>query len=155
MGCPLPAAPRARPGRDRPSRPAVADRPRPMFLTASNLAHYLFFRGLATPEAVVDGDYAVVEAGRRHRNFLVKRAAGRGLFVKQSPNVVGDTAATLQREAAFYQALRDRPAFAQYARVAPRLVDYDPAATALTVELLPDCESLTEYHLRVGGYPEE
>jgi hypothetical protein len=125
-----------------------------MFLTAANLAHYLFFRGLAPPEAVVDGDYAVVEAGRRHRNFLVRRPSGGGLFVKQS-STAGDTAATLQREAAFYQALRDRPAFARYARVAPRLVDYDPAAMALSVELLPDCENLTEYHLRVGGYPED
>lgn len=126
-----------------------------MFLTAANLAHYLFFRGLLTPDSVVGGDYVLIEAGRRHRNFRVKLAGAQGLFIKQSPAVNGDTAVTLQREATFYQLLRDRPAFARYARVAPRIVDYDPAALTLTVELLPDCENLTEYHLRVGGFPGE
>lgn len=126
-----------------------------MFLTSANLAHYLFFRGLLTSDSVVNGDFVVIEAGRRHRNFRLKQAGSRGLFIKQSPAATSDTAVTLQREATFYQILRDRPAFTHYARIAPHLVDYDPAAMTLIVELLPNCENLTEYHLRMGGFPEE
>lgn len=124
-----------------------------MFLTAANLAHYLLFRGLLTPDSVVGGDFVLIEAGRRHRNFLLRRAGAPGLFIKQSPTVHGDTAVTIAREATFYQMLRDRPAFSRYAHVAPRLVDYDPSAMTLTVELLPDCENLAEYHGRAGGHP--
>ena len=38
-----------------------------MFLTASNMAHYLLARGTIPPAVVVDGDFMVIEAGRRNR----------------------------------------------------------------------------------------
>jgi hypothetical protein len=37
-----------------------------MYLTADNLAHYLISSGLISATSVVDGDYTVVETGRRN-----------------------------------------------------------------------------------------
>ena len=52
-----------------------------MYLTATNLANYLINRDIITAASVVDGDLAVVEAGRRNRNFKVIRRSNPSLFV--------------------------------------------------------------------------
>ena len=127
----------------------------PVYLTASNLAHYLIGRGLVTAESVVDGDFVVVEAGRRNRNFKLIRDDSPGLFVKQVSNASDlGSVATLQREAAFYGLVRSRPAFASLARIMPKLVDYDPSTCSLLVELMTGGENLTEYHHRLDAFPE-
>ena len=110
----------------------------PVYLTASNLAHYLIGRGLVTANSVVEGDFVVVEAGRRNRNFKLVREDRPGLFIKQVSNA-SDLAlvATVQREAGFYGMVRSRPAFASLARIMPKLVDYDPSTCCLLVELMP------------------
>lgn len=125
-----------------------------MYLTIPNIVPYLIGRGLTTPKAVVDGDLTVIEAGRRNRNFKVLSKSSRSLFLKQVKTTAPDALMTLQREAAFYQLIRDRPAFAPLAAWIPPLVDYNPANFSLVVELLPDAENFTEYHTRTNGYPE-
>ncbi len=125
-----------------------------MFITATNLAHYLIGRSLITSDSVVDGDFQVVEAGRRNRNFKVVRRKSPGLFVKQISSMNAESIATLGREAAFYGMLRARPDWAALARLVPRVIDFNPEVHALALELIPDGENLTEYHLRLGVYPE-
>ncbi|HEX4496935.1 MAG TPA: phosphotransferase [Thermoanaerobaculia bacterium] len=125
-----------------------------MYLTASNLAHNLLAQGLITAESVVDGDFTVIEAGRRNRNFKLIRQKSPGLFIKQVQSTATEAAMTLQREAVFYQQLQSRPAFAPLADLAPRFVAFDPPTCALVVELLPQAKSLTEYHFQQGDFPE-
>jgi Ser/Thr protein kinase RdoA (MazF antagonist) len=125
-----------------------------MYLTASNLVHYLIHRGLIAADSVVAGDFAVIEAGRRNRNFKVLRRADRGLFIKQVPRTTWDAVSTVQREASFYALAHAQPASRLLARLLPRLVDYDPSTYTLITELLPDGENLGEYHFRVGSFPE-
>jgi Ser/Thr protein kinase RdoA (MazF antagonist) len=126
-----------------------------MFLTTTNLLHYLMGRGLVSASAIVDGELCVVEAGRRNRNFKVLRTRKPGLFVKQISGAAPDAVATLHREAAFYTCVRDRPAFQPLAGLVPRLLHFEPSTCALVVESHDGAENLTEYHLRVGGYPAE
>jgi phosphotransferase family enzyme len=127
-----------------------------MYLTASNLVHYLVGRGLVTSDSVIDGDCSVIEAGRRNRNFKLVREQGPGLFIKQVSNASNPEAvATLQREAAFYKVARSRPAYAPLARLAPKFVDYDPSHCSLIVELMPRAENLNEYHHRVEAFPDQ
>jgi hypothetical protein len=39
-----------------------------MHLNAANVAHFLMCRGLLSPDAIVAGDLAVLDASRRNRN---------------------------------------------------------------------------------------
>ncbi|HLI75598.1 MAG TPA: phosphotransferase [Acidobacteriaceae bacterium] len=124
-----------------------------MFLTASNSVHYLMGRGLVSRASVVDGDFLVLEAARRHRVLKVLRRNGPGYLVKQPSTTVGEKPVSLSREATFLQMVGTRPAFWAYARCVPRLLDFDPGTATLVTELVPDGESVMEFHLRVGGYP--
>ena len=126
-----------------------------MFLTASNLAHYLLARGRVTPESVVAGDFIVAEAGRRNRNFKVIRRREPGLFVKQVKTFEPQAISTLAREAACYARAQSDARHAPLARLMPRLVDYDPARHTLVVELADGAENLTEHHQRLRSFPPE
>lgn len=124
-----------------------------MFLTVATLPHYLIARGLVSPSAIVDGDFAIVEAGRRNRNFKVLRRGGPGLFVKQARQPEWQAVHTLEREAACYRMVQGAPELAPLARLMPGWIDQDPARALLIVDLLPDGENVTDYHLRLGTFP--
>jgi hypothetical protein len=126
-----------------------------MYLTASNLVYYLISRGVVTADSVVDGDLTIVEAGRRNRNFKVLRDKSPGLFVKQIKNAAPESIATHRREAAFYEMVCSRPCFAVFAQSIPTLRDYNPLTHSLIVDLIPNAESLAEYHMRLNQYPEQ
>lgn len=126
-----------------------------MFLTVATLPHYLIARGLVFPSAIVDGDFAVVEAGRRNRNFKVLRRGGPGLFVKQVRQPEWQAVHTLEREAACYRMVQAIPELAPLAQLLPGWVDHDPARALLIVDLLPDGENVTDHHLRLGTFPPE
>ena len=119
-----------------------------MFLTASNLVYHLIGRGSITADSVVSGDFALVDAGRRNRNFKIIRRQTPGLFVKQAKTQEQQAFMTLQREAAFYQVASTDPRYSILKELMPEFVDYDPTRYALTIKLLPDAESLAEYQLR-------
>ncbi len=122
-----------------------------MFLTASNLVHYLTARGLVSADAVISGDFAVEEAGRRNRNFKVHGRAA-GLFVKQPQRMSADAVSTVRREAQFYQLVASVSAFESLRPFVPPLVDYNPANSSLVVALLRDAETLHERHLREQAF---
>lgn len=124
-----------------------------MFLTVATLPHYLIARGLVPPSAIVDGDFAVVEAGRRNRNFKVLRRDGPGMFVKQVRQLEWQAIHTLEREAACYRMVQAVPELAPLARLLPGWVDHDPSRGLLVVDLLPDGENVTDLHLRLGTFP--
>ena len=96
-----------------------------MYLTASNVVHYLLGRELITSDSVVDGDFVVAEAGRRNRNYKVIRRENPGLFIKQIAASQTQAVMTLQREAMCYELARSAPSFATLAALTPALVDYD------------------------------
>ncbi len=126
-----------------------------MFITASNLVHYLVSRGTISADSVVDGDFIVAEAGRRNRNFKVIRRKSPGLFVKQIKTFDQQAIFTLQREAACYRIAQSDARYSTLAGLMPRFVDYDPSRYALILELVNGGENLTEHHQKLRSFPVE
>lgn len=123
-----------------------------MHLTAANLPHFLTSRGLLDAEAIVAGSVSVLDASRRNRNFKVLRNGAPGLFVKQMREMQPDAMLTLKREATCYEIAAEHPALS---RLMPKLVRYEPTRHVLVLELLPEAESLLNYHGRLKGFPQE
>ncbi|MBS1877607.1 MAG: phosphotransferase [Acidobacteria bacterium] len=126
-----------------------------MFLTSANLVHYLFERGLVTPQQVVDGDYMVVEAHRRNRNFKVMRRDRSGLFLKQPPRWDAQSLATVQLEAQCYKLTAGGSELSSLRDLMPRFHLYDERRAVLVTELLANAETMAEYHVRNGAFPDE
>jgi hypothetical protein len=126
-----------------------------MFLTSTNLVHYLFERGLLAPKDVVDGDYIVVEAPRRNRNFKVMRRDHSGLFLKQVQRWDAPSIGTVQLEAQCYRLTNQDSDFASLRDLMPRFHFYDERRAVLVTELLTNAETMAEYHFRHGGFPDE
>ena len=126
-----------------------------MFLTAYNLPQYLLWKGLIPPDAIVDGDLVLAEAGRRNRNFKVLLNKRPGLFVKQIKSTEPQAISTVQREAAFYKTVHSDPRLAVLAGMLPKFVDYEPRRHAITLRLARQTESMAERHLREAVFPED
>lgn len=127
----------------------------PMFLTSGNLVYYLLERGLISSAQVVDGDYMVVEAPRRNRNFKVMNRDRGGLFVKQVQRWDPQAIATVQVEAHCYRLTNQDADFAALRDLMPRYHFYDERRAVLVTELLAGAETMAEYHFRHGGFPAE
>jgi len=123
-----------------------------MHLNSANLPHFLLGRGLIQAREIVAGKLTVIDASRRNRNFKVLREANTGLFVKQMRDMQTDAMLTLKREAACYEVAADDSSLS---RLMPRLVQYDDSRHVIVVELLPEAESLLNYHVRQKGFPVE
>lgn len=124
-----------------------------MFLTASNLVHYLVARGDISPASVVDGNFMAQEAGRRNRNFKVFCGAGQGIFIKQIQSLDAAAISTLQREASCYHLVNSSAEYGVLSELMPRMLAYDTQRHCLLLELLPEGENLSEYHARLRAYP--
>jgi len=121
-----------------------------MFLTSYNLSGYLTASGLLDARALVDGDFVVVEAGRRNRNFKILRRENGGLFIKQIKSLSAEATGTLRREAAFYRAIAASPAYTGLRDLTPPFVAYDERRHILSVRLVGDAETLAERSLYDG-----
>ena len=126
-----------------------------MYLTVNNLAQHLISTGLISAESVVSGDLVISETGRRNRNFRVTRRSGPGLFIKQIKTSDQQSAHTMARESAFYNAVHSNPRYAPLKRIVPPFVRRDAARQALVLEDLPKAESLMLQQLRSGEYTED
>ncbi|SIT03210.1 Phosphotransferase enzyme family protein [Roseivivax lentus] len=121
-----------------------------MYLTSGTLATYLLDRATVEPGLILSGDYQVVEAGRRNRNFKVYLKDGDGLFVKQAPMAMAEVHETLNREAIFHALVANRPAFAPLSGMCFSMRDYDRSRGTLTLELAATGRSLNEFLAQAG-----
>jgi aminoglycoside phosphotransferase (APT) family kinase protein len=126
-----------------------------MFLTAYNLPHYLLSKGLIDSRSLVEGDFAIAEAGRRNRNFKVLRHRSPGLFVKQIKTTEAQAIHTVEREAAFYRAVHGDPKYARLQALIPKFIDYDARRHALALGLADNSESLQERQMRESQYRDD
>ncbi len=126
-----------------------------MFLDIENLSHYLLSRGLVSHDDVVRGSLLIQNAGRRNRNYKVIRGDEPGLFVKQVPVVVEETISSILHEALFYQIASKHDEFAALRPHLLEIHDYDGRIHALTLDLIPDCDSVSQVHMRLNAFPEE
>ena len=120
-----------------------------MFLTSTNLAHFLISRKLVTPSTIVDGDFSVTELGRRNRNFCVKLDSNRALFVKQTKASDPDSLANFKREMDYYTLAQVQSSWNQYL---PRVLDIDRERHSIVLEFINHSESFTQYHWRIRRF---
>ncbi|MEP5762590.1 MAG: aminoglycoside phosphotransferase family protein [Litoreibacter sp.] len=126
-----------------------------MFLTASNLIHFLLDRDLLSAADVVGRPVAIVESGRRCRNFKVHQGERDGLFVKQIRTTAPDAIETLTREAKFYEMVTEAEDLTALKKLIPAFSDFDTSRHALTVGLVPEAENVNEVHFRLQRFPPE
>ena len=124
-----------------------------MTLSPENLVHYLFERGFATRESVVDGCVEISEIARRNRNFKVRQRNGPGYFLKQVRRWEPETLRTLQAEAQCYQLAAEHEVFADLRGIVPRFHSWDARRAVLVTELLEGAETVAEHHFRSDGFP--
>jgi len=124
-----------------------------MFLTATNVFHYLRDTGQASERDIVEENYGIVEIGRRNRNFKVLMPKSTSLFVKQVPMVHPETVSSFLKEAACAQLASESAAGSAIRSVMPTLRRYDPKAHVLVYESLDPSETLSECMIRTGGIP--
>ena len=120
-----------------------------MFLTATNLAHYLLMRGVVDAATIVDGQFALRETDTRNRNFIVLTRANQGLFVKQINELDHLRKTCIRREAHCYQLVKDFPS---WAAMMPRLIDFDLERYCLMISLLENCENLRDFHAQATHF---
>lgn len=118
-----------------------------MFLTASNLVHYVCERGFVKVMKVIAGDFMVLEAGRRNRNFKAFHRDGNGVFIKQVKVADSIENTTLRREAECYELAQKYP---EWSHFIPKFLGHDKRRQCIVLELLPHGENLTEYCLTAG-----
>jgi len=124
-----------------------------MLLSLKNVAPYLMECGLIRPDVIVDGDLMIVETPRRNLNFKIVRKRGPGYFVKQIQVWNPQISAEMQREATCYWLPQHEAVFAPLADLVPKYAHYNPTRCILITELLPDGESVSDYHRRLGRFP--
>lgn len=124
-----------------------------MFLTASNVFHYLRDIGQLSSRDIVDENFRVVEIGRRNRNFRIMRNNGPSLFVKQIPIVHPETVTSFRREAAVAQIASEAAPESAFRAVPPSLRRYDPRAHVLVYEAFEPSETLSELVQRLKAVP--
>ena len=103
-----------------------------MFLTRSNVFHYLVERKFCDLEAGVSGPFAVRSRPRRNLNFHVT-CGSREYLVKQAKVWDSESRATVESEAAFY---RRREGYPYLASLIPRCYSFDPPNSILVFEFL-------------------
>jgi thiamine kinase-like enzyme len=116
----------------------------------AELVRYLLDSGLLANSAVVDGRLRVRNTSRRHQSFLVETREGPSFFIKHG--VDGERSAALAREYAIYRHLSERAA-GLVAKYLPRLRIYDDDRHLLILDLVPNAESLRDYHTRRARFP--
>jgi hypothetical protein len=126
-----------------------------MFVDLGNIAYFLAERQLLTLESVVDGDFMIVDQTSRNRNTKIVRSQSPGYFIKQLGNRTPEYVQTFEIEAACYKLAKQNPRFRSLHSLLPELHYFDPVNHVLVIELLPNGESLWEYHLRQGCFPLE
>jgi serine/threonine protein kinase len=126
-----------------------------MFVDHENVAYFLAERRLLTFESVVDGDFMIVDQSSRNRNLKIVRQKSPGFFIKQVGNRAPAYMQSMEREATCYKLAKQHPEFHSLHALLPEFHYFDPVNYILVIELLPNGESLWEYHQKVGRFPLE
>lgn len=126
-----------------------------MFVDQGNVAYFLAERRLLTFDSVVDGDFMIVDQTSRNRNLKIVRRKSPGFFIKQIGNQSPDYMESMKREATCYRLAKEHPDFQSLHSLLPEFHHFDEKNHILIIELLPNSESLWEYHQRIGRFPLE
>lgn len=124
-----------------------------MYLTSTNLVHYLLACGYVSRHAVVHAPFSILEIDGHHRSFRVIGGTGEGLFIKQLRVQNERNIECLTREAACHQLANSDPKFAAWRALLPRLIKHDLERQAVVFERIADAEDLLHCQRRLGSFP--
>jgi hypothetical protein len=123
-----------------------------VIITTRNLVQYLLAKRFVSCEAVVDGDFTVINVSGRNRNFKVLRSADPSYpsyFLKQIRFFDAQTVAMLQCEAACYWLARNDQDFSSLLPLTPEFYSYDPERHILITALITNGEDLWSHFRRL------
>lgn len=124
-----------------------------MYLTSTNLVHYLLACGYVTRAEIVHAPFSVFEIDGHHRSFRVAGGAEQGLFVKQLKTPDQHSVDFLLREASCYRLAWSDAQFVAWQRLMPRLIGYDQDRHIIIVQQIANTEELVRCHRRLGSFP--
>ncbi len=118
-------------------------------LDQAEVATYLLRRGLISEECIVDGDFQVVDASRRNRNFKAISKAWPSYMLKQG--VARNSRDSLAYESGVYEFLGVISSEGTTLRdYLPQHYGYDDQEGVLILELLRDALNVHEHHTQRG-----
>ena len=126
-----------------------------MILTARNVPLYLVEQGMFSLDSIVDGQLTVVDVTRRNRNFKVLQRNQPGLFVKQAAPWDTQALETVRCEARCHWLAQHAAEFQPLAPLLPPFQRFDATRAVLVVGLIPQAETLNQYHQRLHTFPPE
>ncbi len=115
-------------------------------LTVDDATLSLVQFGLIARDWIIDGELTIASACDRNRNLRVEGPNLAGYLIKQPDNQAKWSHQTLTSEAAFCRFCQEVTAAAEMAKIAPRLVYFEPDEALLALELVPDTEPLWAYY---------
>src|SRR5262245_29779541 len=105
-------------------------------LTVDTILPYLIEKNLVSPAAIVEGDFAAIDAGRRNQSLKIVLRRGRSYLIKQPGEGENYTDVTVRREAWFYNHCQLEPYAAELQNVLPALYGWDEQRCLLVLELI-------------------
>jgi aminoglycoside phosphotransferase (APT) family kinase protein len=114
-------------------------------LTVDTIVPYLIEKNLVSAAAIVEGDFAAIDAGRRNQSLKIVVRRGPSYLIKQPGEGERSTDATLRCEAWFYNRCRFEPYAAALQSVLPALCGWDEDRRLLVLELIDGCPLWAHY----------
>ncbi|MBI1227762.1 MAG: phosphotransferase [Bacteroidetes bacterium] len=124
-----------------------------MILTFENIAHYLLEKGLVTLDDIVAGKFSVRDNSSRNTNFAVNKEHPPGYLVKQVRAKDMEKTQTMRIEATCYWLANNDEQYQVLKNFLPKYHEYDYLNHILIIELLPEVQSLYDYHYGTGNFP--
>jgi Ser/Thr protein kinase RdoA (MazF antagonist) len=114
------------------------------------LVELLQRHALLTPDQVRSEEFRITRVDRRNRNYIIRAAGARELFVKLGS--AAGASGSMAQEAAVYELLAEPSIAERVGEHLIRFLGHDTAAHVVMLEALAGAEDLHGYHLRTGHF---
>lgn len=119
-------------------------------INGENLIHYLFEKGFAMPQSVVNADVKIVPVSSRNRNFKVSISSNPGYLVKQVSNADEEKTSSLRQEATLFWLVKNEALYSPLIPFLPAFHDFDANDHVLVVELFENSQDVF-VHYQLNG----
>ncbi len=122
-------------------------------IVTRNLVRYLTGKGLIDRAGLVDGGMVLTMSRSRNRFVMLKQRGGPSYFIKQAIETEPGTRETIAREAEVYRGAFGDERLRPLRDLLPQFRLYDAEQNILINDLIPNSETLTAVHTRLGACP--
>ncbi|PZO73780.1 MAG: hypothetical protein DI640_08755 [Sphingomonas taxi] len=122
-------------------------------IVTRNLIRYLTGKGLIDRAGIVDGGMVLTMSRSRNRFVMLKQRNGPAYFIKQAIETEPGTRETIAREAEVYRGAFGDERLRPLRDLLPQFRLHDAEQGILINDLIPDSETLTAVHRKLGTCP--